>query len=99
MKKDVPFEWDYAYTNDFEIIKSYIMKTPVLVAPIRGKPFILYIAAQERLVRALVAQEDNEGKENSLYYLSRTMTQNEIKYSPIEKLCLTLVFSIQKMKH
>ncbi|XP_015072667.1 uncharacterized protein LOC107016839 [Solanum pennellii] len=27
------------------------------------------------------------------------MTPNELKYSPIEKLCLALVFSIQKMKH
>ncbi|XP_075097996.1 uncharacterized protein LOC142175310 [Nicotiana tabacum] len=27
------------------------------------------------------------------------MTPNELKYSPIEKLCLALVFSIQKLKH
>ena len=27
------------------------------------------------------------------------MTPNELNYSPIEKLCLALVFSIQKMKH
>ena len=27
------------------------------------------------------------------------MTPNELKYSPIEKLCLVLAFSIQKMKH
>jgi len=50
-------------------------------------------------VGALLAQENGEWKENSLYYLSRMMTPNELKYSPIEKLCLALVFSIQKMKH
>ena len=60
---------------------------------------ILYIAAQERSVGALLAQENSEGKENALYYLSRMMTPNELNYSPIEKLCLTLVISIQKMKH
>ncbi|KAL0389007.1 UNVERIFIED_CONTAM: hypothetical protein Scaly_0257800 [Sesamum calycinum] len=38
-------------------------------------------------------------KENALYYLSRTMTPNELKYSPIEKLCLALIFSIQMLKH
>ncbi|KAL0298854.1 UNVERIFIED_CONTAM: hypothetical protein Sradi_6545200 [Sesamum radiatum] len=27
------------------------------------------------------------------------MTPNELKYSPIEKLCLALIFSIQKLKH
>ncbi|XP_070011134.1 uncharacterized protein [Nicotiana sylvestris] len=72
---------------------------PVLAAPIPGKPLILYIAAQERSVGALLAQENSEGKENSLYYLSRMMTSNELNYSPIEKLCLALVFSIQKLKH
>ena len=75
------------------------MKPPVLVAPIPGKPLILYIAAQESPVGALLAQGNNEGKEDALYYMSRTMTQNHIKYSPIEKLCLALVLSIQKMKH
>ncbi|XP_070002586.1 uncharacterized mitochondrial protein AtMg00860-like [Nicotiana sylvestris] len=99
MKKRVPFKWDQACSNTFESIKSYLIKPPVLASPILGKPLILYISAQERLVGALLAQETSEGKENSLYYLSRMMTPNELNYSPIEKLCLTLVFSIQKLKH
>ncbi|XP_070010406.1 uncharacterized protein [Nicotiana sylvestris] len=99
MKKGVPFTWDQACSNAFESIKSYLMKPPVLAAPIPGKPLILYIATQERSVGALLAQENSEGKENSLYYLSRIMTPNELNYSPIEKLCLALVFSIQKLKH
>ncbi|KAL0396314.1 UNVERIFIED_CONTAM: hypothetical protein Scaly_0079800 [Sesamum calycinum] len=33
------------------------------------------------------------------YYLNRIMTPNELKYSPIEKLCLSLIFAIQKLKH
>ena len=99
MKKDTPFEWDQACSNAFESIKSYLMKPPVLAAPTPRKLLILYIAAQERSVRALLAQENSEGKENSLYYLSRMMTPNDLKYSPIEKLCLALAFSIQKMKH
>ncbi|XP_059277686.1 uncharacterized protein LOC132031802 [Lycium ferocissimum] len=94
-----PFKWDEACTNAFENIKSYLMKPPVLVAPVPGKPLILYISAQERSVGALLAQENSEGKENSLYYLSRMMTPNELNYTPIEKLCLALVFSIQKLKH
>ncbi|XP_070033029.1 uncharacterized protein [Nicotiana tomentosiformis] len=85
--------------NAFERIKSYLMKPPVLAAPIPGKPLILYISAHERLVGELLAQGNNEGKENALYYLSRMMAPNDLKYSPIEKLCLALVISIQKLKH
>ncbi|KAL0287551.1 UNVERIFIED_CONTAM: Transposon Tf2-12 polyprotein [Sesamum radiatum] len=99
MKKDVPFEWDEACDKVFKSIKSYLMKPPVLVAPVHGRPLILYVAAQERSVGILLVQKNDEGKENALYYLSRTMTPNELKYSPIEKLCLALIFAIQKLKH
>ncbi|KAL0373433.1 UNVERIFIED_CONTAM: Transposon Tf2-12 polyprotein [Sesamum radiatum] len=80
-------------------IKSYLMKPPVLIAPVPGRPLILYIAAQECSGGALLAQENDEIKESALYYLSRRMTPNELKYSPIEKICLALIFSIQKLKH
>ncbi|KAK3033017.1 hypothetical protein RJ639_035495 [Escallonia herrerae] len=41
----------------------------------------------------------NQGKENALYNLSRMMTHKELNYSPIKKLCLALIFEIQKLKH
>ncbi|KAL0444617.1 UNVERIFIED_CONTAM: Transposon Tf2-12 polyprotein [Sesamum latifolium] len=99
MKKDVLFEWDEACDKAFKSIKSYLMKHPVLVAPVHGRPLILYVVAQERSVGILLAQKNDKGKENALYYLSRTMTPNELKYSPIEKLYLALIFAIQKLKH
>ncbi|XP_019167861.1 PREDICTED: uncharacterized protein LOC109163566 [Ipomoea nil] len=99
MKKGIPFMWDEACKNAFESIKSYLMKPPVLTAPVHGRPLILYISAQDSSVGALLAQENDKGKENALYYLSRMMTPNELKYSPIEKLCLALVLSIKKLKH
>ncbi|KAL0328114.1 UNVERIFIED_CONTAM: hypothetical protein Scaly_2244000 [Sesamum calycinum] len=54
-------------------------------------PLILYVAAQECSIGILLAQKNDEGNENALYHLSRTMTPKELKYSPIEKLCLTLI--------
>ncbi|KAL0459067.1 UNVERIFIED_CONTAM: hypothetical protein Slati_0533900 [Sesamum latifolium] len=47
MKKDVPFEWDEACDKAFKSIKSYLMKPPILIAPVLGRPLILYVAAQE----------------------------------------------------
>ncbi|KAL0347625.1 UNVERIFIED_CONTAM: hypothetical protein Scaly_1778500 [Sesamum calycinum] len=69
------------------------------LAYLQRRRLILYVAAQELSVGILLAQVNDEGKENALYYSSRTMTPNELKYSPIEKLCLALIFSIQKLKH
>ncbi|KAM1666585.1 hypothetical protein ACFX2K_046163 [Malus domestica] len=63
MKKDVPFVWDEACHNAFESIKKYLSSPPVLGAPVPGKPLILYIAAQESSVGALLAQENESQKE------------------------------------
>ncbi|KAL0293266.1 UNVERIFIED_CONTAM: hypothetical protein Sradi_6947700 [Sesamum radiatum] len=65
MKKGVPFKWDEACHNAFRSIKSYLMKPPVLVAPMPGRPLILYIAAQECSIGALLAQENDEGNESA----------------------------------
>ncbi|XP_019235995.1 PREDICTED: uncharacterized protein LOC109216306 [Nicotiana attenuata] len=64
-----------------------------------GKPLILYIAAQERSLGALLAQENEEGKEQALYYLSRTLIGAEMNYTPVEKICLALLYAIKKLRH
>ncbi|KAA0053540.1 uncharacterized protein E6C27_scaffold190G001020 [Cucumis melo var. makuwa] len=57
---------------------SFILNPSVLRAPVHGKPLILYIAAQERFLGALLAQEEEKGKKHVLYYLSRTLVGAEI---------------------
>ena len=58
-----------------------------------------YIATQEKSLGALMAQENEKGKEKALYYLSRTLNGAELNYSPIEKMCLALFFAIDKLEH
>ncbi|XP_074271002.1 uncharacterized protein LOC141594921 [Silene latifolia] len=99
MKKGAPFEWDESCRKAFDDIKKYLSNPPVLGAPIPGKSIILYISAQEHSMGALCAQENEDGKERALYYLSRTLVGAELGYSPIEKMCLALIFAIQKLRH
>ncbi|KAG9454299.1 hypothetical protein H6P81_007203 [Aristolochia fimbriata] len=99
LKKDTPFEWDESCRNAFNNIKAYLTKPSVLVAPIVDRPLLLYIAAQEKSVGALLAQCNEDNKERSLYYLIRTLVGAELHYTPIEKSCLALIFAIQKLRH
>ena len=46
-----------------------------------------------------MAQQNDEGKKNSLYYLSRTLNGAELNYSPIKKICLALMFAMKKLRH
>ncbi|XP_028105505.1 uncharacterized protein LOC114304541 [Camellia sinensis] len=40
MKKGVPFEWDQQCPKAFNSIKEYLLKPPVFMSPIKGKPLL-----------------------------------------------------------
>jgi ribonuclease HI len=99
MRKGVSFHWDEQCQNALDSLKRYLLNPPVLVAPVKGHPLILYIATQPTSIGALLAHHNDEGKEVACYYLSHTLVGAEINYSPIEELCLALVFSLKKLRH
>jgi len=99
MKKGASFVWDQACQEAYEDIKRYLTKPPVLVDPTLGKPFLLYVKAMDHSLGALLAQKDDNGHEQAIYYLSRTLIGAESRYNPIEKECLALVFAVQKTRH
>ena len=58
------------------------------MAPLRqGQPLKLYISVSESTIGSMLAQEDEEGNERAIYYLSRMSNNVETRYNPIEKLC------------
>lgn len=99
MKKGVSFVWDDVCQKAFEDIKEYLTSPLVLVGPVFGKPFLLYIRAMDHSLGALLAQKSDEGYEQAIYYLSWTLIGAESSYNPIEKECLVLVFAVQKTRH
>ncbi|XP_050222403.1 uncharacterized protein LOC126672496, partial [Mercurialis annua] len=59
---------------------------------------LLYISAAHESLGCMLAQED-QGVERSVYYLSKSLTDTEIRYSTIEKLCLCLYFTCCKLRY
>jgi len=94
MKKGVSFIWDDDCQKAFEEIKEYLTKPPILVSPVPGKPFLLYVRAMNHSLGALLAQKNDEGFEQAIYYLSRTLIGAESRYNPVEKESLALVFAV-----
>ena len=99
MKKGISFIWDDACQQAFEEIKRYLTQPPVLAAPVSEKPFLIYVRAMDHSLGALLAQNNYQGHEQVIYYLSRTMIGAEHRYNPIKKECLALVFAVQKIRH
>ena len=99
MRKGVTFVWNLACQDAFDEIKHYLTTPSVLVFPTQGKPFFLYVRSMEHSLGALLAQKSDEGHEQTIYYINRTMVGAEHRYNPVEKECLALVFAVQKTRH
>lgn len=59
----------------------------------------LYIFASKLMIRSMLAQEDDDGFERGIYYLSQIMNDAETRYNMVEKLCLSLYFSCTNLNH
>nr|XP_028945273.1 uncharacterized protein LOC114819794 [Malus domestica] len=97
LKDKEKFECEPPHQQAFDSIKAYLTSPPVLVPPQRGKPLKLYIFASEKSIGSLLAQNNEGGKEQAVYYLSRILTEVETRYSPIERLCLALYFTARRI--
>ncbi|CAL8157740.1 unnamed protein product [Prunus armeniaca] len=93
------FKWEEQHQRAFEEIKDYLSNPPVLSPPKRGRPLKLYVFASEVSIGSLLVQDNKEGKEQAVYYLSRTLTEVERKYSAIKRLFLALYFTAVKLRH
>lgn len=99
LKAEEQFSWKAKHQRAFDEIKHYLATLPVLVPPIRGQPLKLYIVVAENSIGSLLAQDNDQGRERAVYYLSRILTDVEVRYTPVEKLCLALYFSALKLRH
>jgi hypothetical protein len=71
-KHEDTFIWGDKQRRAFEKIKEYLKYPPVLQALGAGRGFKLYVVAQEKVVGAVLTQED-EGKEFAVTYLSQRL--------------------------
>jgi hypothetical protein len=93
LKNDVEFTWGAEQQEAFDLIRKYLFLAPVLKAPQVGVPFRLYIAAEDKVIGAILTQETG-GKEHVLTYLSWKLVDAEMRYTFIEKLCLCLFYAL-----
>jgi hypothetical protein len=73
--------------------------TPLLHPPDYSRDYLLYIVASDSTIAMVLVQEDESHDEHVIYYLSRSLTTSEIKYSHVEKLALVVVQVVQRFCH
>ena len=71
---------------------------PTLQALEHGRPLLLYLTSNSQAIGALLAQEDDEGNEQPIYYVSRSLKDTETRYPKIERACLMVIYASQRLK-
>uniref|UniRef100_A0A2N9ENF4 Integrase catalytic domain-containing protein n=1 Tax=Fagus sylvatica TaxID=28930 RepID=A0A2N9ENF4_FAGSY len=99
LKKGASFRWSTECQEAFEKVQNIMTKLPTVRAPISGKSLRLYLASNSQAIGALIAQEDGNGVEQPIYYVSRTLKDAESRYSGAERSCLALIYASQKLRH
>jgi len=98
LKEDGPAVWGQAQQEAFDIIKNKLATEPIRAHPDFNNPFKLYTDASDTGLGAVLAQEDEEGKERVIAYEARRLSAPERNYPITEKECLAVVWAIQKFK-
>ena len=61
-------------------------------------PLLLCLSVIGDVIESMLAHEDNDKNERTVYYLSKRFHDYETRYTPIEKSCFTLVCVVQKLR-
>lgn len=75
------------------------MNPLIILPPARNILIHLYISTSDVTIRSMLTQEDDDGVQRAIYYLSRMLNNAETIYSSIQKLCLCIYFSCIKLKY
>ncbi|XP_043808349.1 uncharacterized protein LOC110604832 [Manihot esculenta] len=98
MLRKVPnFEWTKDCRKAFEELKSYLSSPHVLSNPLEGEKFLIYLAASEQAISAVLVRVD-EGEQKQVFYVSKVLKGAETRYLNIEKVAYALLLAVRKFR-
>lgn len=96
--KKKSFVWSKEAQAAFDSLKNMLCTAPVLVSADFSRPFIVQCDASTVGVGAVLAQEDVEGNERPISYMSQKLTKTQRNYTITELECLAVVLAVQKFR-
>ena len=82
----------------FQQLKEYLSRPLIMSSPAADEVLYAYIAVAPHAVSLVLIRDDN-GFQRPVYYVSKSLHEAEIRYSPLEKAMLAMVHASQKLPH
>ena len=73
------------------------MQAPMLTTPKPSEDLFIYLLMSEHALSAVLLRD--QGVQQLVYYVSKTLIDVETRYLPLEKLVLALVHTTRKLPH
>ena len=89
------FEWSEDCTVAFQQLKEYLLRPPIMFSPATDEVLYAYITVAPHAVSLVLLRKDNN-LQRLVYYVSKSLPEAEIRYSPLEKAILAMAM-VQKM--
>lgn len=96
--KRTKFDWGPAQQTAFEAMKNELMSGTIMAYPCTAKPYCVYCDASQSCIGGVLVQEDEEGVERVIHYLSHQLNQVEQRWATIEKEAYAIVYALQKLR-
>ena len=97
LKKWKEFQWIEKCEKAFQDLKEYLMWAPLLSTPQPVEDLFMYLSVSKHAVIAVLLKD--QGVQQPVYYVSKTLVNAETRYLPLKKLVLALVYTMRKLLH
>ena len=92
------FEWTKECATAFQQLKEYLARSPIMSGPEPDEVLFAYIAVILYTV-SLVQIRVDSGVQRTVYYVSKSLHEAEVRYLPLEKAILAVVLGTRKLPH
>ena len=98
MKRWKGFEWTKECALAFQQLKEYLSWPLIMFSLEVDEVLFAYITVALRVVSLVLLQVDN-GVQQPIYYVSKSLHEAEVRYLPLEKAVLAVVLGTRKLPH
>ena len=92
------FEWIDECILAFQQLNEYLSQPPIMSRPKVDEVLFAYIVVASHTMSLVLVWVDS-GVQRLVYYVSKSLHKAEVRYLPLEKAILVVVYAMRKLPH
>ncbi len=97
-RKNSTWLWGKDQQDSFDKLKAKLCSDTIMAHPDPQKGYILYTDACDYAIGGILVQEDDDGIERPIQYISAQLTNTQRKWAVSEKECFAVVYCLDKLR-